>query len=174
MVEFFPDAKGMEIPTLLFMMVIYGYILMKGSKLISTGSEMLLLIYGPGIVGGLLIPILGAIPDCAIILISGLGSGTKEEIQNEITVGVGTLVGSTVMVITIPWAIGVLLGRRDKDPDKDDVKVSAKGQPKVTSFSLIKNVVAVLPEIRETAIIMMISAVSYLIIQIPAFLPLRQ
>ena len=38
-------------------------------------------LYGPGIVGGFLIPILGAVPDGVIILISGLGDGSKEEIQ---------------------------------------------------------------------------------------------
>ena len=103
----FPEASTMDFPALIFMMGVYGYILMIGSQTISSGSEMLLLIYGPGIVGGLLIPILGAIPDCAIILISGLGSGNKEEIQHELSVGVGTLVGSTVMLLTVPWAMGV-------------------------------------------------------------------
>ena len=52
----------------------YGFILFKAAVLIGEGSEKLLLIYGPGIVGGLLIPILGAIPDGAIVLVSGLGN----------------------------------------------------------------------------------------------------
>jgi len=165
----FPDAAEMDFMSLLFMMVVYGYILMKASQIISGGSEMLLLIYGPGIVGGLLIPILGAIPDCAIILISGMGSGTKSEIQNELSVGVGTLVGSTVMLLTIPWCAGVFLGRRDLDESKGCATQSA-GKSKVTSFSLTKNVVDVLAEIPETAKIMMLSCLSYLIIQIPAFI----
>jgi Ca2+/Na+ antiporter len=165
----FPEAAEMDFMSLLFMMVVYGYILMKASQIISGGSEMLLLIYGPGIVGGLLIPILGAIPDCAIILISGMGNGTKSEIQNELSVGVGTLVGSTVMLLTIPWCAGVFLGRRDLDESKGCAK-QAVGKSKVTSFSLTKNVVDVLAEIPETAKIMMLSCLSYLIIQIPAFM----
>lgn len=91
---------------------------MKASETISEGSEHLLILFGPGIVGGLLIPILGAVPDCAIILISGLGEGTQAEIQEQIAVGVGTLVGSTVMLLTIPWGVGIFLGRRDYDGEK--------------------------------------------------------
>ena len=62
-----------------------------------------------------MIPILGAIPDCAVILISGLSGGTPEQVQNSISVGVGTLVGSTVMLLTVPWGLGVIFGRRDYD-----------------------------------------------------------
>ena len=165
----FPKSETMDFPALLFMMCVYGYVLMTGSQIISQGSEMLLLIYGPGIIGGLIIPILGAIPDCAIILISGLGKGTQEEIQQELSVGVGTLVGSTIMLLTIPWAVGIYLGRRDLDISKGTALTPAKGQPKVSHFSLTTNVVSVVNEIPATAKIMMISTLSYLIIQIPAF-----
>lgn len=37
-------------------------------------------VLNPGLIGGLLLPILGALPDCAIILMSGIG-GTVEEAQ---------------------------------------------------------------------------------------------
>jgi Ca2+/Na+ antiporter len=165
----FPEANVMDFPSLIFMMIVYGYILMKGSQLIGDGSEMLLLMYGPGIIGGLLIPILGAIPDCAVILVSGLGSGKKEEIQQELSVGVGTLVGSTVMLLTLPWAIGIFLGRRDIDPKTGSVVLTQPKKPKVTHFSLRTNGVTVLDEISGTAKVMMIASLTYLIIQIPAF-----
>ena len=165
----FPDAKLLDFPSLIFMMIVYGYVLMKASQTISTGSEMLLLIYGPGIIGGLLIPILGAIPDSAIILISGLGDGTKEQVQKEISVGVGTLVGSTVMLITVPWALGVFFGRRDYDARTGEALIAKPGQPKVSYFSLTINCVTVMSSIPITAQIMMVSSLSYLIIQIPAF-----
>lgn len=63
---------------------------------------MLLLLYGPGLVGGLVIPILGGLPDALIILISGFGSGEADK-QARVNVGVGTLLGSTIMILTIPW-----------------------------------------------------------------------
>jgi Ca2+/Na+ antiporter len=162
----FPEASSMDFSSLVFMMIVYGYILMKGSQLIGDGSEMLLLMYGPGIVGGLLIPILGAVPDCAVILISGLGSGEKEQIQHELSVGVGTLVGSTVMLLTVPWAIGIFLGR--KDIDTRTGTTVTKG-PKLTHFSLKTNGVSVIKEISGTAKVMMLASMTYLIIQIPAF-----
>ena len=89
-------------------MACYGFILFKAAVLIGDGSEKLLLIYGPGIVGGLLIPVLGAVPDGAIVLVSGLGS--EAEAQCQINTGVGTLAGSTIMLLTIPWALSLFLG----------------------------------------------------------------
>jgi Ca2+/Na+ antiporter len=160
----FPEAAEMDFPALIFMMAVYGYILMMASQTISAGSEMLLLMYGPGIIGGLLIPILGAIPDCAIILISGLGDGSKAEIQHELSVGVGTLVGSTVMLLTVPWAVGVYFGSREWDHKAKEFR-----KRKDFKFSLTNNGVTTVPEIAGTAKIMIISSLSYFIIQIPAF-----
>lgn len=165
----FPEANEMDLPSLIFMMIVYGYILMKGSQLIGDGSEMLLLTYGPGIIGGLLIPILGTLPDCAVILVSGLGNGTKEQIQHELSVGVGTLVGSTIMLLTVTWAIGIFLGRRDVDSKTGSVISNQSKKLKVTHFSLTTNGVTVLDEISGTAKVMMIASLTYLIIQIPAF-----
>lgn len=128
-----------------------------------------MLLYGPGIVGGLVIPILGAIPDCAVILISGMGEGTTEEVQNQLSVGVGTLVGSTVMLLTIPWGIGVFLGRRDYDEVTDAAAHTPERKPKHTHTSLWTNCVTTLPEIPSTSRIMILSLVGYLIIQLPSF-----
>lgn len=139
------------------------------SQVIGDGSEMLMLLYGPGIVGGLVIPILGAIPDCAVILISGMGEGTTEEVQNQLSVGVGTLVGSTVMLLTIPWGIGVFLGRRDYDEVTDAAAHTPERKPKHTHTSLWTNCVTTLPEIPSTSRIMILSLIGYLIIQLPSF-----
>ena len=70
--------------------VVYGYILFTGSNLISEGSELLLLIPSiAGIVGSVVLPILGAVPDGAIVLFSGMGPNAQEEVS----VGVGALAG---------------------------------------------------------------------------------
>ena len=83
--EFFPPAEGLTLGPQIFMMMVYGFILMYGSKLIGDGSDILLDIYKAGIVGGLLIPILGAVPDGVIILVAGMGSD-KAAIQESIKV----------------------------------------------------------------------------------------
>jgi hypothetical protein len=52
----------------LFLILVYGYFMFVAATYMSDGSELLLEILGPGIVGGLLLPILGAAPDSIIIL----------------------------------------------------------------------------------------------------------
>ena len=53
------------------------------------GAELLLDLGLPaGIIGGVVLPLLGAVPDSAMIVFSGMG-GTKEEAQKQIDVGMG-------------------------------------------------------------------------------------
>lgn len=61
--------------------------------MISNGSELLLEILNPGIIGGVVLPILGALPDTLIILNSGLGA-SGEQAQEEISIGIGALAGA--------------------------------------------------------------------------------
>lgn len=52
----------------LFLLAAYGYLLFVAAKLLSLGSELLLTVLDAGIIGGLLLPILGALPDSILIL----------------------------------------------------------------------------------------------------------
>lgn len=52
----------------LFLIVVYGYLMYVGATYLSDGSELLLDILGPGIIGGLFLPVLGALPDAMLIL----------------------------------------------------------------------------------------------------------
>ena len=82
---------------LIILMIGYAYVLYSGSNLISDGSELLLLVPSlAGIVGSIVLPVLGAVPDGAIVLFSGLGP----DAQNQLSVGVGALAGSTIMLLT--------------------------------------------------------------------------
>lgn len=66
----------------IFLMLVYGYILSFASNMISDGSELLLLVPSlRNIVGSVVLPILGAVPDGAIVLFSGLGDNAQEEVQ---------------------------------------------------------------------------------------------
>merc|ERR1719230_194410 len=87
---------------------IYGYVLSEASNLISDGSELLLLVprLAP-VVGSIVLPVLGAVPDGMMVMFSGLG----DDAQNQVAVGVGALAGSTVMLLTLPWFIAVFVGR---------------------------------------------------------------
>lgn len=98
------------------LILVYGYILCTASGWIGDGSELLLLIPSvAGVVGSVVLPILGAVPDGAIVLFSGMGP----DAQNQLNIGIGALAGSTVMLLTVPWALCIIAGR---------VHLDAKGQ----------------------------------------------
>jgi hypothetical protein len=59
----------------------------QGAGLLAEGSELLLEIVNPGIIGGVVLPVLGALPDSLIILSSLAASQT--EAQEALAVGVG-------------------------------------------------------------------------------------
>lgn len=95
---------------LLLLTVIYGTVLYQASGLIADGSEFLLLIPSmAGLVGSIVLPILGAVPDGMMTLCSGIGD--QAEAQASIGAGMGVLAGSTVMLLTFPWFIAVVFGR---------------------------------------------------------------
>ena len=52
----------------LFLLAVYSYLMFVAAKLLSEGSELLLTVLDAGIIGGLLLPILGALPDAILIL----------------------------------------------------------------------------------------------------------
>merc|ERR1719444_254514 len=92
---------------LLMMTVVYGVVLYQSSGLIAEGSELLLLFPSvAGLVGSIVLPILGAVPDGVMVLFSGLGP----DAQSQVSVGVGALAGSTVMLLTLPWFLAILSG----------------------------------------------------------------
>jgi len=170
--ELLPDGEGLTTTGLLFMTVVYGYILLTAAEQIGKGSELLLTVFGPGIVGGLVIPILGAIPDGMIILFSGMSGGTRDEMMAQLQVGLGTLAGSTVCLLTLPWAGAILLGWRDLDPETkkamykevDGVKVPKVEEP----FSLWYSGVIVTQSTASSVWAMLATSLCYFIIQIPA------
>uniref|UniRef100_A0A7S4F8L6 EF-hand domain-containing protein n=2 Tax=Chrysotila carterae TaxID=13221 RepID=A0A7S4F8L6_CHRCT len=162
--------------------LVYGYILFQASNMLSDGSELLLLVPSlSGIVGSVVLPILGAVPDGAIMLFSGLGNDAQEKL----TVGVGALAGSTIMLLTVPWGLSVFLGRVDlvkhrrklrRRPSYATVGSTTRLREmvlnnKLSGHSSILCGTGVQPNksIRENALIILITAIGYLIIQGPAF-----
>lgn len=144
----------------------YGYILCYASNLISEGSDLLLLIPSlAGLVGGVVLPFLGAIPDGTIMLFSGLGD--IEKAQETLSVGVGALAGSTIMLLTVPWALSVYRGRVDFD-EANNMEPCYK-QPKLTKSSFSETGVALSTEVHHGAKMMMLTTLPYFLIQIPAF-----
>lgn len=159
----FPNCEGLAAS--LFLNIVYGYGLLQAAQLISDGSELLLEILSPGLVGGLLLPVLGAVPDAAVIVASGLGA-SKEAAQEQVSVGMGTLAGSTVMLLTIAWGGSLWVGRCDLDA------FTGRAIPKTLSHgpyaSLSMTGVTTDEDTRLNAKIMMVSCLLFLVVQVPA------
>jgi len=156
----FVPPEHMNNSAMLMMTMIYGVVLYQSSNLIADGSELLLLIPSvAGLVGSIVLPILGAVPDGMMTLSSGLGPGA----QDTVGAGVGVLAGSTVMLLTFPWFIAVSFGRGELKNGKCDYTIK---NPKMGLFT---SGISYGPAIAKNAKVMLLTTLLFLIIQIPAF-----
>lgn len=143
-----------------FLILVYGYLMYTAATYLSNGSELLLEILGPGIVGGLFLPILGALPDAMLILVSGL-SGSTAVAQDQVSVGMGLLAGSTVMLLTVIWGSCVLIGKCDLENSRAVDETDTRG------FSLLGSGVSTDIWTSYAARIMAISVLPFLVVQLP-------
>mmetsp|Transcript_25760 Transcript_25760/g.31236 ORF Transcript_25760/g.31236 Transcript_25760/m.31236 type:complete len:540 (-) Transcript_25760:955-2574(-) len=156
--------EGVEGP--LFLSIVYGFILLKGAEYISEGSELLLQVISPGIIGGLVLPVLGALPDAVIIMMSGCGPDATEEVA----IGIGTLAGSTIMLLTVAWAGSLVVGRCDL-VDRGDSNLAAVDRSlgkHNSAWSLTQTGVTTDTMTRSNSWSMILSNALYLIVIIPA------
>jgi len=164
-----PD-DGYGLVQLFFLTLVYGCVLYFASNMISDGSELLLLIPSlAGIVGSVVLPVLGAVPDSAIVLFSGLGS----DAQYQLDVGIGALAGSTISLLTIPWFLVVFAGRVNMDPTTGAALYkSPKLSPENAQFftGMYGSGIAVGPAVNQTVWLVLGSALVYLLIEIPAII----
>ncbi len=114
----------------------------------------------PGIIGALLLPILGAVPDAAIVIVAG---AMGPDPQAQLDVGVGTLAGSTIMLLTIPWAVGLWLARCDVRHGEAVDSVLTR------PWSITETGATVDDDTPITARIMVATSFGYLIVQGVAF-----
>jgi Ca2+/Na+ antiporter len=147
----------------LFLILGYGYLMYLAATYLSTGSELLLEILGPGIVGGLFLPMLGALPDAMLILVSGL-SGSTETAQSQVSVGMGLLAGSTVMLLTVIWGSCIIVGKCDIE---NGVAVDSKD---TKGFSLTGSGITTDIWTSYSGTIMVISVIPFIIVQLPQIL----
>ncbi|XP_073287240.1 sodium/calcium exchanger NCL-like [Primulina huaijiensis] len=144
----------------LFLILVYGYLMFLAATYLSSGSELLLEILGPGLIGGLFLPILGALPDALLILVSGL-SGSTETAQSQVSVGMGLLAGSTVMLLTLIWGACVVFGKCDIE---NSVAVDSKD---TKGFSLTGSGISTDIWTSYAGIVMALSVVPFVIVQFP-------
>ena len=159
---------------LLFLLGVYSALLLTASNMIGEGAEMLMLVPSlSGLVGSVILPVLGAVPDGAIVLFSGMGP--REEVAESLGVGIGALAGSTVMLLTIPWMLSIKAGCVDLDASGEPAYKKPKGAPsewkKLTpgndAFLSPKAGVKIGASVRTGATMMLVTLVPFLVVQIP-------
>mmetsp|Transcript_23489 Transcript_23489/g.65201 ORF Transcript_23489/g.65201 Transcript_23489/m.65201 type:complete len:561 (+) Transcript_23489:139-1821(+) len=162
------DPADVGVTGLVWLFFSYGYALFYSANLIGEGSELLLLVPSmAGLVGGVVLPLLGAVPDGAIILFSGLGS--IELAQESLSVGIGALAGSTIMLLTVPWALSVFVGRVNIEDGKLTYTKRPKLSPGLTlNDTLTDTGVFLSKEIQHGGLVMAVTTIPYFLIQLPA------
>ncbi|KYQ99861.1 hypothetical protein DLAC_03815 [Tieghemostelium lacteum] len=143
----------------LFLQVIYALLLAIGSRAISHGIELMMEVVSVGLVGGLVLPLLGALPDSVIVFFSTMGGQTIEETQHRVQVGVGSLAGSNIFLLTIPFAVSIWHGRCD-------ILKGVSVNKTYTNFTWKHTGVSTLPYCMILARVMIITVIPYLIIQL--------
>eukprot|EP00434_Breviolum_minutum_P045737 symbB.v1.2.041068.t1/scaffold7798.1/size9252/1 len=154
----FPAAENCNMAQIIFLTGMYGYVLFQASNLISDGSELLLLVPAAApVVGSVVLPILGAVPDGMMVLFSGLGS--------------------TVMLLTLPWFLAIWAGRVSLKDGKPTYQRPAGADPTTWdkldppgNLSLFHTGIGYGPEIVQNAWTMLYTMLGYVIIQGSAFM----
>mmetsp|Transcript_9905 Transcript_9905/g.15937 ORF Transcript_9905/g.15937 Transcript_9905/m.15937 type:complete len:604 (+) Transcript_9905:75-1886(+) len=146
-----------------FLMSIYIYILALAADMISDGSELLLLIPKyEGIVGPVVLPVLGVVPDGMMVLFSGFGA----DVMNRIAVGVGALAGSTIFLLTAPWVVAFMAGRVSRGADGNP---DYSRSPKLDPNRRWTNVgISFSKDVTISGKIMIMTMLPYVLVQIPA------
>jgi len=165
---FFIDPEGMTPLQLLFVFLVYGYVLFVSADMIGDGAELLLLVPGyADMVGSIVLPILGAIPDGMMVLFSGVGP--IEIAQENVAVGVGALAGSTIMLLTLPWVLSVFAGLVDMDKKGKCVGYGAPVGKRRTGTAAYEGL-QFNEGVTKNAYLMLITSLGYFVIQIPALM----
>ena len=96
--------------------------------MISEGSELLLLVPSYAhLVGSVVLPVLGTLPDALIVIFSGMGPNA----QKQLDVGIGATAGSTIMLTTIGWCMTIFVGRVSYNSGTGELNY--KGEPKLAA-----------------------------------------
>ncbi|PKI42747.1 sodium/calcium exchanger NCL1-like [Punica granatum] len=124
-----------------FLVLVYGFVMFRGSKLANEGRQALLKIFTPGITSAMFLSLASSLPTAIVILVSGL-RGSKSSAQDQIFIGMGSLAGSTIMLLTLLWGSCIIAHIKNGYAVKTDSEVS------------------------HTARIMIISALPFIIVQL--------
>ncbi|KAF7849239.1 hypothetical protein BT93_L1045 [Corymbia citriodora subsp. variegata] len=157
----------------LFLILLYEYLLFHGESYVASASEQIFRMLGPGIFGASAFHVLGALPEALILLASGL-LNSEEVAQEYVVTGFGLMAGSSILLLTLLWGTCVLLGSRESC-DGMEYNPSNSSQFSLKKFlsSLKGSGITTDLETSYTARIMVLSAIPFIIIQIPEIISIH-
>ncbi|KAJ0715642.1 putative EF-hand domain, sodium/calcium exchanger membrane region, EF-hand domain pair [Helianthus annuus] len=150
-----------NIPSHLFLIVIYEYLLYHGESY-AGGDGRIFRVLGKNFYVTSFSQLLDALPDSLILLVTGLAS-SKEKAQEYVLTGAGLLAGSSILLLTLLLGACFICGRREfyvqpgsEVKNKAKQLLSGSGVPtdaetsfdaKVMFFSLIPFLIILLPSV---------------------------
>ncbi|XP_035838017.1 sodium/calcium exchanger NCL2-like [Helianthus annuus] len=150
-----------NIPSHLFLIVIYEYLLYHGESY-AGGDGRIFRVLGKNFYVTSFSQLLDALPDSLILLVTGLAS-SKEKAQEYVLTGAGLLAGSSILLLTLLWGACFICGRREfyvqpgsEVKNKAKQLLSGSGvltdaetsfDAKVMFFSLIPFLIILLPSV---------------------------
>ncbi|KAM1008471.1 hypothetical protein COP2_005059 [Malus domestica] len=149
---------------LLFLIIVYEVLLSLADHYISRGSEIFFELFGTGIFGASAFHLLGLIPQVGVVLVTGI-TATTETAEEMAKMNMSMLAGSTIMILTLIWGSVVAFG----SSDLSDSQTSSNSENK-NPFSLTGSGVRTDVETQDTARIMMLSLIPYLVLQLAKIL----
>ncbi|KAK6154757.1 hypothetical protein DH2020_009005 [Rehmannia glutinosa] len=148
---------------LLFLIVVYEILMSIGGQFVANGSNLFFQIIGPGVFGASLFQFLGTVPQIVLVLVSSL-SGSTAAAQQRVTLGMGLVAGTTVMLLTLIWGSSVILGSYDLS---QAVTTDTSGIQKISTTKGSGVITDV--ETSYTARIILVTLVPFLILQLEGF-----
>ncbi|MED6218768.1 hypothetical protein PIB30_029737 [Stylosanthes scabra] len=113
----------------LFLILVYGYILFHGESYLNRGTQRIFKILGPGIFGATAFNILLALPESLVLLVPVLVVRTGEIAEEYSMIGIGSLVGSSILLLTIVWGTCVISGSKDFEHNNQASNSSSSPSP---------------------------------------------
>lgn len=92
-----------------------------------------------------------------------LFSGLNESSQQQVDVGVGVLAGTTIMVLTVPWACAIYFGRAPLGPDGQPDY--SKANQEAPLFPLTSSGIVISSKTRVSSWIMVATCITYVMLQ---------
>nr|GMD83251.1 sodium/calcium exchanger NCL1-like [Ipomoea batatas] len=160
---FFPCAEN--IGGYIFLIAVYQLLLVLGEKLVTEGSNTIFNILGTGIFGASVFNILKTLPRIVMVIASGVFT-SKTKAQEQVSSGLSTSVGATVLNLTLMWGICVIAGKTTMSKPSSSASQNAEPSSLKCLHILRDTGITIDKKTTYTAGIMLLSTIPFILVQL--------